>query len=274
MVLPLRDENPTRIAPVVTIAIIVAVLAIFAFAQPRGNDAAFLYERAAIPCEIVRNRPLTVLEAPTDVAQARGGPYACGRAPASPPLFANKNVYFAVVVSMFLHGSWAHVLGNVLFLWIFGNNVEDRLGSVLFAVFYLAGGVVSLAAHVLANRDSEVPVIGASGAIAAVMGAYFVWWPRARVLTVVLPIIIPFYIRAWIVLGLWFVLQFFTDPNSGVAYAAHVGGFVFGAAVAFLIGREPRRTRRRGGPRLAPHAPFELGTPEPWWPGGYRDARD
>jgi membrane associated rhomboid family serine protease len=175
-----------------------------------------------------------------------------------------------VFVSMFLHASWAHVLGNLLFLWIFGNNVEERLGSYVYAAFYVVGGIVATGAYVLAKPDSTVPVLGASGAIAAVMGAYLVWFPRARVLSVVPPIFfLPFYLPAYVVLGGWFVLQFLTDPNSGVAWIAHVGGFAFGVAVAFVYKGRPRAQNH---PHLAVHHPFDRGDipPPPRWPGGFQ----
>jgi membrane associated rhomboid family serine protease len=137
---------------------------------------------------------------------------------------------------MFLHGSIIHLAGNMLFMWVFGNNIEDRLGKARFVVFYLAGGLVAAAAHFALNPSSTVPIVGASGAIAAVMGAYLVWFPDAPVRTLVLFFFILIVrIRAKWLLLVWFIMQFFTDPNSGVAWGAHVGGFVFGALVALLI---------------------------------------
>jgi membrane associated rhomboid family serine protease len=266
MVLPLRDENPTRATPYVTLAIIVACLAIFAFVQHATEDERFEFRYAAIPCEITHDRPLTVLEAPTNVAEAQGGPFACNKGPDAPELFPHKNVYLAAIASMFLHASWLHVLGNLLFLWIFGNNVEERFGSIAYVFFYVIGGLVALGAHVLSNPSSADPVLGASGAIAAVMGAYLVWWPRARVLSIVPPIFfLPFYLPAYVVLGLWFVLQFFTAPSTGVAWVAHVGGFAFGALVALLYkGRRGSVSRQQ----LVQPEPFHPG--DHHWPGGYR----
>ena len=148
---------------------------------------------------------------------------------------------------MFLHGSILHVLGNMLFLWIFGNNVEDQLGPFWFLVLYLVGGVVASLVHILGNLDSTSPFLGASGAIAVVMGAYIVWFPRARVLTLV-PIVfifLPVRLPAIVVLGLWFVLQFFTQSSSGIATLAHIGGFVFGMLVAFVLARRPVSATRR-----------------------------
>src|SRR5262249_10655715 len=157
---------------------------------------------AAIPCELVHDRPLTVYEAPTNIAQARGGTVACNKGPAATPrneLFSHKNVYLAALVSMFLHASWLHVLGNLLFLWIFGNNVGERFGSTASALCYAVGGFVALGASVPSDPSSAEPVLGASGAIAAVMGAYLIWWPRARVLSIVPPVFfLPFYLPAYV----------------------------------------------------------------------------
>jgi membrane associated rhomboid family serine protease len=146
----------------------------------------------------------------------------------------------------------------MLFLWIFGNNIEDRLGPVRFLAFYVVGGVVATLAHVLLNLDSTVPMVGASGAIAAVMGAYLVWFPDAPVRTALFFFLITVVrIRAKWVLGFWFVLQFFTSPNSGVAWAAHVGGFVFGVLVALLVrtNRLARRALWTGGASSGPWDP-------------------
>jgi len=157
--------------------------------------------------------------------------------------FPGKNVYLAVVYSMFLHGSVLHVLGNMLFLWIFGNNVEDQLGPLPFLAFYLVGGVVASVVHIIGNIDSTTPFLGASGAIAAVMGAYIVWFPKARVLTLLGFILLS--LPAALVLGIWFVLQFFTQSSSGIATLAHIGGFVFGVLVAFVLARVAQLPRVR-----------------------------
>ena len=152
-------------------------------------------------------------------------------------VFPGKNVWLAPLYSMFLHGSLLHLLGNMLFLWIFGNNVEDRFGPIRFLVFYLVTGLVATAAHVAFNTGSTVPMIGASGAIAGVMGAYIVWWPRARVLSLI-PVLFFFgfvELPAAVVLGIWFGMQFLTNPNEGIAWLAHVGGFAAGAAIAYAL---------------------------------------
>jgi membrane associated rhomboid family serine protease len=148
----------------------------------------------------------------------------------------DKNVWLSAITSMFLHGSLLHIGGNMLFLWVFGNNVEDVFGKVGYALFYVAGGIAATLTHVALNLDSTVPVVGASGAIAAVMGAYLVLFPHAKVRTAIFfLLILVVNIRALWVLGFWFVMQFFTSPEEGVAWAAHVGGFVFGVLVALVV---------------------------------------
>jgi len=254
-VLPLRDENPTRTTPVVTWVIVAVCVVVFLAWQPgpfssTTEDVDFSLRRAAIPCELITGEPLSVDEV---VATFRlGDQNACDvGSEASPPYDPGKNVWLAVLVSMFLHGGIMHIAGNMLFLWVFGNNIEDRLGRVGFALFYLAGGIVATAAHVLVDPTSTVPVVGASGAIAAVMGAYLVWFPNAPVRTVVIFLLITVMdIRAKWLLGFWFVLQFFTSPNAGVAWVAHVGGFVFGLLVALALRGVDRRpdAARLGGP--------------------------
>ncbi|MBV8951687.1 MAG: rhomboid family intramembrane serine protease [Actinobacteria bacterium] len=240
MVIPLRDDNPTSRFPVLTVLLIAANIFIFAFVQPHSDTALnrFDYEYAAIPCELVQGKPASVVEINNGVCNSRL---------ATPPAFPHKNVYLAVLVSMFLHGSWLHVLGNMLFLWIFGNNVEDRFGTFWFALFYLFAGILAATGHIIVNHNSLAPFIGASGAIAGVMGVYFVFWPAARILTILF--IVPLYLPAWFVLGFWVLLQFFTDPNSGVAWVAHVTGFATGIVVALLVRPLfPPRARPMPGP--------------------------
>jgi membrane associated rhomboid family serine protease len=236
--LPLRDDNPTRRIPFVTLLLIAANVVVFAFVQPHGgvDETRFTYEHAAITCELEQGHPLDVGQIDTGSCASEFGP----------EVFPDKNVWLSVLVSMFLHASWIHVLGNMLFLWIFGDNVEEYLTPVGFAAFYVIAGVVASAAFVVTNSGSVQPFVGASGAIAGIMGMYLVLWPRARVLTFVLfpPFVFP--LPANVVLLIWFVLQFFTSPNSGVAWTAHVGGFVFGALVALALRqlRAPRALPR------------------------------
>jgi membrane associated rhomboid family serine protease len=259
MVIPIRDDNPTTTKPVVTIAIIAACIYIFAFVQPHTTpqDQLWTFEHAAIPCEIVHHHPIT----PALSEECDGQFPFTPLAPANSEPFPGKNVFLAIVVSMFLHGSWFHVLGNMLFLWIFGNNIEERLGPVGYAVFYLVAGVVAAIAHIATQPNSTIPVVGASGAIAGVMGAYLVLYPKARVLTIIpLFIFLQFvYLPAYVVLVGWLILQFFTNPNTGVAVAAHIGGFIFGAAVGLFL-------KGTAHPPAAPPGP----PPPDWGFGGRR----
>ncbi len=264
--LPVHDDNPVRHPPVITWAIIAACIVIYFFWQPSPfgddvEDTQFSVEHAAIPCEVVQGRPLDIDEVRATFGVPNGDATACdidnGQ---TPPYEADKNIWLSVITSMVLHGSLLHIGGNLIFLWVFGNNIEDVLGKVGFLLFYLVGGVVATMGHVALNLDSTVPLVGASGAIAAVMGAYLVLFPKARVYTVVFFILITVIpLRAWMVLGFWFVLQFFTDPNTGVAWAAHVTGFIFGALVGLVV------RSIRGTP-----APPERRPP----PFGRRPARD
>ena len=263
--IPLKDENPTSRRAIVTFALVVACAAMWFLvqeAQPETEQVnvqgrtvvlpgalAFNLEYAAIPCEVTEQEPLELVEV-TQTFQG-GDDEACGAETEGPgELFPDKSIWMSLFVSMFLHGSLLHLGGNLLYLWIFGNNVEDRLGHVAYLGFYLAGGVVATLAHVAVNADSTVPLVGASGAIAAVMGAYLVWHPNARINTLVMMFFITMVrVRAKWLLGFWFVLQFFTGNDSGVAWMAHVGGFVFGVVVGLIIGpgrrsgRLPRRDR-------------------------------
>jgi rhomboid family protein len=248
-VLPLKDYNPTERLPWVTILLIGANLAIFLLVQrpyDRGlNSAEFSYHYAAIPCELTVGRPLSVVEARRTVRL--GENEACDRSSVgddSPPVFPEEQVYLAVIYSMFLHGSWLHIGGNMLFLWVFGNNIEDRMGWLPYLLFYLVAGVVATLAHVAVQPSSTVPLIGASGAVAGVMGAYLVLFPNVRIRSLLIFILVLIRdIPAKWLLGFWFVLQFFTNPAEGVAWVAHVGGFVFGAAVALLLRERLRPVR-------------------------------
>lgn len=245
--IPLSDEHAGTRPAVITIAIIVACIAVYLFVQPSvgrdtADDTPFDFRHAAIPYELTHGRPLSVCQVAESAAPSQAG-QVCASDAAALPFAPGKAVYLAVLVSLFLHGGIIHIAGNLLFLWVFGRRVEDRLGHVAYAAFYVVAGIVAAAAHVLAGPNSTVPFIGASGAIAGVMGAYLVWFPHARINTLFFVfVIIWFKVQArWILLA-WFVLQFFTSPNSAVAWVAHVGGFVFGMAVAWLL--RPRASTR------------------------------
>jgi membrane associated rhomboid family serine protease len=153
------------------------------------------------------------------------------------------NQLLTLLTSMFLHGGWLHLIGNMLFLWVFGDNIEHTLGHVGFAVFYLAGGLAASMAHILLNADSTIPSVGASGAIAAILGAYIVWFPGSRVRMLILGFMRVTQTSALVFLGIWFITQLFsgvasiaeTAQTGGVAFWAHIGGFVFGLAVGFAL---------------------------------------
>ena len=223
--IPLRDANPSQRVPWVTILLIAANVGIFVYEYslgPQGLEQ-FVHQFGVVPSR------LTIFP--------------------RHPTIGFGDAYLPLLTSMFLHGGWLHLLGNMWFLWIFGDNIEDRLGKVRFLLFYLVCGLGAALAHALFNLGSNLPTIGASGAVAGVLGGYFVLFPTARVLTLV-----PFFflilaeLPAWLILLYWFVLQFFSGALSlgagrgelgGVAWWAHVGGFVLGAVLVKTL--LPRR---------------------------------
>lgn len=219
-----------------TVTLIAVCLGVFFLLQSHDSpqaEAEFLYRRAVVSCEIVTGDPLSAAEISSQHCETNPGS----------PLFPDKSPLLAVLTSMFLHGSVSHVVFNMWFLWIFGNNVEEAFGRIGYILLYLVGGAAGTAAFVAANPESTVPLIGASGAIAAVLGAYAVLFPGHRVLSLVGWFVIP--VPAAIFLGLWFLAQFgFTGSN--IAWEAHAGGFIFGLVVA-LAGRASllRRVRWR-----------------------------
>lgn len=227
--LPLRDVNPTRVRPIVTLAIIAVNVAVYFFVQPQESPEAerFLYEQAAIACEVTTGQPLDI----TEINTGR-----CSEAPLDHQVFPDKNVWLSVGVSMFLHGGIAHLLFNMWSLWVFGNNVEEAFGALGYLAFYLAAGLAATAGFVALNPELTVPLIGASGAIAGVMGAYLVLFPTHRVLTLFFIYVVA--VPAVVFLGIWFVSQFaLADEASGIAWEAHVVGFLFGALVTLPFRR-------------------------------------
>ncbi|MDQ1403162.1 MAG: hypothetical protein QOG03_1478 [Actinomycetota bacterium] len=257
--IPLKDDNPTQSVPIVTVLLIIVCTAIYFFVQPGGSLAAsnatdksvrdlrFTLDHAAIPCELVHGRPLTVDEIRQTLET--GNKDACEAHPTSPSAFPAKRIYLAVLYSMFLHGSLLHLGGNMLFLWIFGNNIEDTVGKVGYLAFYLVAGLAAAGTYIALDPHGTVPIIGASGAIAGVMGAYLVLFPNVRIRTLLIFYLILIRdIRAKWLLLFWFALQFFTGPNSGVAWTAHVGGFIFGMLAGMVL-RAGGKGRR---PALAP----------------------
>ncbi|MHA7888482.1 rhomboid family intramembrane serine protease [Roseicyclus sp.] len=216
---PIRDHNPSNRTPFVTWGLIILNVAIFFGYYPEraGSEvllSAFFADWALVPAEVLAGQDM-----------------------------------HTVLTSMFLHGGWMHLIGNMLFLWIFGDNMEDLLGHLGFLAFYLVSGLGAAAGQILADTGSTIPMVGASGAIAGVMGGYLLFFPRARidVLVIIFILIKIFTIPAWLMLGLWFGLQLVNGlsmdvAGGGVAYWAHAGGFVAGAVLVLPA------WLRRGGP--------------------------
>ncbi len=237
---PLRDNIPSSRRPVVTYVLIALNVAIFLYELMLGHRLeSFILEWGLVPARLSLSDPSSLL---------------------------------TIFTSMFLHGGWAHVGGNLLYLWIFGDNVEDRLGHAKFALFYLATGVCAAMAQVLAGPGSGVPMVGASGAIAGVLGCYLLFYPHARVVTLV-PIV--FFLQlveipALVFLGIWFLMQLFQgalslqgagEVTGGVAWWAHAGGFASGLLLGFVLGRRAAPPRGRPTGRVAPWPRQEGGTP-------------
>ncbi len=239
--IPIRDVNPSFRRPWVTWAIIAAAVYVFFALQPRAPATAseFAYRYAAIPCEITTGQPLSRDE-------VRGGP--CSADPEERPVFPDKPVFATLLASMFLHAGLLHLIGNMWSLWIFGNNIEDGYGRLGYFLLYVVSGLVASLAHVLLRPESTVPVVGASGAIAGVMGSYLVLFPLASVVTIIPVFLFPWVVAvpAWIFLALWFLGQFFIAAQAtSIAWEAHVAGFVFGMVATLLFSALLRRRIRR-----------------------------
>ena len=256
MVIPVHDVNPLRRTPwatyaLIAINVVVLLLTPVAISTMSGQpgvvalckQAAFYDHYAAIPRELTTDHQLALV--PTG-RPAFGHPVSCiVRAPTY-----HKTPALSVLWSMFLHAGWLHLLGNMLFLAVFGNNIEDRLGKIPYLILYLVSGYAAAYGFALAHPNSTTPLIGASGAISGILGAYLVLYPRARVWSLVpFLLFLPLRIPAWIVLGLWFLLQWaysvgIAAPGAGsVAYLAHVFGFLVGVVVGIAI-RAARGTSR------------------------------
>lgn len=249
MFFPFHDDNPTERTPVVTVGLIITNVVAFLAVQrlPRVQEQVVHYRRGFVPARIAQLRdPNLVIEVPILTGEAVFDPRV-GWRPVQKPLRLEGNrreVLASLLTCMFLHGGWIHLIGNMWFLWIFGNNVEDRLGPVLFLAVYLLGGLVGSGCHWLPDPASVTPVIGASGAVAAVLGAYAITWPWARVHTLVFLFVFITIIDlpALLVLGIWFLGQLLEGTKAlnlgvagGVAWWAHVGGFVAGMALMPLF---------------------------------------
>ena len=257
MVIPIHDANPVRRRPIVTYVLIALNVLVF-LVEPvsHGADSStsvkqicqqvqFFDQYAAVPKELLTNHVTpraTLVKTDQEVV-------------ACPNHHYKKNPILSVLTSMFLHGGWLHLLGNMLFLFVFGNNVEDRLGRLKFLVFYLFCGYVAAYGFALSTPHSTESLLGASGAIAGVLGAYIVLFPRARVTSLVpFLLFLPLRLPAWLVLGFWFLLQWLYSTGqhlaegADVAYLAHVAGFLTGAAIVIIF---RLRERNPGVPRYA-----------------------
>jgi membrane associated rhomboid family serine protease len=218
---PLRDDNPTTMTPFVTWILIAINVAVFLYqiSLPPSAAQLFVYQFGAIPAVIFGAKSL-----PAQVA-------------AIPPLMS-------IFTSMFLHGGWMHLVGNMWFLWIFGNNIEEAMGHARYLAFYLVCGILASASHIFFSPASAIPSIGASGAIAGVLGAYIMLYPRARVWTLIFLgfFIKMMYLPAGVILGFWILIQFINgsmmmgrQDAGGVAFWAHIGGFIAGILLVGLL---------------------------------------
>jgi membrane associated rhomboid family serine protease len=244
-VIPYKDENPAELTPLVTVGIIgVNVLAWVLVQGAGGNDealAASVCQLGLIPGELLRT-------VPPGTAVPIGAGLHC--------VLSAAPHWSTVLTSMFMHGGWIHLLGNMWFLWIFGNNIEDAMGHARFAVFYLVCGVIAALTQVLVDPHSAVPMVGASGAISGVMGAYVLLFPRVRVHTLVW---LGFFVTtvtlpAYLMLGYWFVYQLLlgtvgvlAQVEGGTAFWAHIGGFLAGMALIKLFATQEYLERHRAG---------------------------
>lgn len=239
MFFPYKDDNPTDLVPTVTVGIIALNVIVWIVFQGAGSAhalAASTCQWGLTPGEILRSLP-------PGVRTPLGQGFEC--------LTTGHPNYLSVFTSMFLHGSWFHILGNMWFLWIFGNNIEDAMGHGRYLVFYLLSGVAAAAAQTFSNTHSAVPMIGASGAISGVMGAYLVLFPRVKVHTLVF---LGFFfttiaVPAYLMLVWWFLVQFLSglpalgghSDTGGVAVFAHMGGFVWGILLVKVFAKSPSR---------------------------------
>ena len=249
MVFPLYDDNSDRTTfPYVNYAIIALNILVFVVLQRLGTDTSFTYAYSTIPQEIMTGHDV--------ITDARLIDYA-GQSVRIPGLGATwPSVYVTLFTSMFMHGGIAHIAGNMLFLWIFGDNIEDRLGHVRYLIFYLLCGVIASLAHVFVTAafageqlDMLVPSLGASGAISGVLGGYILLHPSRRVTVILFRFLTD--VPAWVAIGIWFAFQLISglgvlgsgSQQGGVAYAAHVGGFVAGLVLIKFFDRGHGRTQ-------------------------------
>jgi len=255
---PISDDNPTLRTPVMTYLLLGIIVFVWIFFQGAGLDAEAMAFSVCtwgmVPVELAGQAPLGLAVPLNETAPC--------------PINNDPINIYTPVTSMFLHGGWGHIIGNCLFFWVFGNNVEDSMGRLRFVVFYLICGLVAAGAHVLIDPASPIPTVGASGAISGILGAYLVLYPRVRVnlLVIIIFIIRIFPVPAWLVLIYWFGLQLLTglpqltsirpDASGGVAVWAHIGGFVAGVVLIKLFENRSYTARRTTGRhRLHPDHP-------------------
>jgi membrane associated rhomboid family serine protease len=249
MLFPISDDNSdSTIKPVVNYALIILNIVVFIFLQGMGGNEAFTYAFSTVPAEIITGKDI-VTQAQIIVDQATGQQFQVPGLGVTP-----IPVYLTTITSMFMHGGWAHLIGNMLYLWIFGDNIENRLGHSRYLVFYLVCGVLASLSHVFATfftgGNSLVPSLGASGAISGVLGAYLLLFPRRKVNMLFL-FRIPFSVPAWVALGFWIGFQVISGlgmlggSSDGVAYAAHVGGFIAGILLIKLFDNKKMQISKR-----------------------------
>ena len=229
MVMPLRDDDTDRrTVPVVTYVLIAVNVIVWLIELGLGDK--FINGFSTVPYEITHNTDLVG----TKTIEAGGQSIPINLFPGPTP------IYLTLLTSMFMHASWMHIIGNMLYLWIFGDNIEDRIGHGKFVAFYLLCGLAASTAHIMVGTDSVIPSLGASGAIAGVLGGYLVLFPKRKVQVLMVRQIVS--MPAFMVLGLWILLQVFSQisviggEGGGVAYMAHIGGFVAGVVLIFLFG--------------------------------------
>jgi len=239
--LPIADENEPGQGPaIVTLALIAANVLVFLLLQQAGGDANFTYGWSAVPLEITTGMDLTAAVPITVDGQS----YQLPQAPGPDP------IQLTLLSSMFMHAGWLHLGGNMLFLWIFGDNVEHRAGRIPYLLAYLAAGVVGSLTQIWSDPESPIPTLGASGAISGVLGAYLVLFPRNRVTVILIRFLTQ--VPALVAIGVWIVLQLVnglgatvvSDSGGGVAYLAHIGGFGVGVLVGLLFRAIPTQPRR------------------------------
>ena len=249
MVLPLGDDNRDRtIFPWVTVGLIAANVLVFLLFQGFGTNDNFTYAFAAVPKEIVTGEDIE-REPHAEQVPTEGG-IANVESPGLRKLPLHLPVYVTLLTSMFMHGGLAHLAGNMWFLWIFGDNIEQDMGRWRYLCFYLLSGLLASLTHILFNLGSETPCLGASGAISGVLGGYLVLHPQRRVTVLMFRFITQ--VPGWVAVGLWFAFQVISGMTNlsgeggGVAYGAHIGGFIAGLALAkpFTFGRPPPADRR------------------------------